>query len=309
MLDEFWSAMAGSHNNDAGDFASGDNRRVSKGIAEDKSGAPEAGDASVSDIQTHANRLFKLLNELRSITERACDAALREAESADNIEETLKAEITSLRVQLKQKDEFVEAAEAALAGLEVTASAKLADLESRIQDKDQQLGARDIQLQHLTSEKNSLVSRAKEAEFAVKNAQSQARQFTERLEAELADLRQQVGKREESLEARESALNQVEGDLRASIQNLQFRLQDTEVNLAKRDRELKEKENVIQAAAVREREIGKLIQRLSSECEKLTQEVCEKGLLIAQLEDKTRQSTNGGKAWKKVLGLAPEKPL
>jgi putative ABC transport system permease protein len=308
MLDEFWSAMAGSHNNDGAGSGTDDNHRSTKGIAEDKNGA-HADNVSVSDIENHADRLFKLLNELRSLTERACDAALREAESADTIEETLKAEIAKLRVQLEQKDEFVAAAETALAGLEETAAAKLAELENLIQDKDQQLDEQSIQLHRLTSERNSLISRSKEAEVAVKEAQSQARQFTERLEAERAELRLQVATREESLEAKEAALNKTEGDLRTNIQNLQLRLQDTEVNLVKRERELKEKDNVIQAAAVREREIGKLIQRLSSECEKLTAEVCEKGLVIAQLEDKTRQSTNGGKVWKKVLGLAPEKPL
>jgi hypothetical protein len=44
----------------------------------------------------------------------------------------------------------------------------------------------------------------------------------------------------------------------------------------------------------------------SSAVEKLSAELCEKLLLISRLQDKTRHSTNGGKGWKKVLGLTHE---
>ncbi len=53
-------------------------------------------------------------------------------------------------------------------------------------------------------------------------------------------------------------------------------------------------------------EIDRLIERLSSECENLSAELCEKRLLIARMQDKPRHSTNGGKKWKKVLGLVQE---
>jgi hypothetical protein len=94
--------------------------------------------------------------------------------------------------------------------------------------------------------------------------------------------------------------------LRTSIQNLQLRLQETEARLASRERELKQKECLIDAAAVRETEMGRFIERLSSECDKLSAELCEQRILITRLQDKTRHSTNGGKVWKKVLGLAQE---
>lgn len=128
----------------------------------------------------------------------------------------------------------------------------------------------------------------------------------EAIEAKLTDLRLQLEKREESLAARELALSRQEADWRTSIQNLHLRLQETEAKLASRERELKQKESLIDAAAVRETEIGRFIERLSSECEKLSAELCEKRLLIGRLQDKPRHSTNGGKMWKKVLGLAHE---
>ena len=121
----------------------------------------------------------------------------------------------------------------------------------------------------------------------------------------LTDLKLQLAQREEDLAAKESALSRHEGDLRAGIQSLQFRLQETEAKLANRDRELKQKDALIDAAANREIEIGRLIERLSSECESLSMELCEKRLLITQLQDKTRHAT-GNRGWKKVLGLTHE---
>ena len=126
------------------------------------------------------------------------------------------------------------------------------------------------------------------------------------IEAKLADLRLQLGKREESLAARELTLSRQEADLRTSIQNLHVRLHETEAKLASRERELKQKDSLIDAAAVRETEMGRFIERLSSECDKLSAELCEKRLLITRLQRKPRHSTSGGKVWKKVLGLVQE---
>jgi chromosome segregation ATPase len=271
--------------------------------------AAGASDGQLRRIETHADRLFCLLNEVRSITDRACDAALREAECADRIEESKERELEVLREELKQRDEFFQARELALAQFEETSKAKFAELESRIQDKTSQLNNREIQWQQLLSERDYLVHRLNEAEVNAKQAESQARQFTERIEAELTDLRLQLAKREESLAARELALTRYEGDLRSGLHNLQGRLQEAEAKLASRDRELKHREELLQAAAFRETEIGKLIEQLSSECEKLSAELCEKKLLIAQLENKTRNLADGGKAWKKIVRLVHEEPL
>jgi hypothetical protein len=97
--------------------------------------------------------------------------------------------------------------------------------------------------------------------------------------------------------------------LRSGLQNLQARLQEAEAKLVSRDGELKHREELIRAAALRETAVGKLIEQLSSECEKLSSELCEKKLLLAQLENKTRYSADGGKAWKKVVRLVHEEPL
>ena len=280
-----------------------------------------AGDAHPSDIESHFNRLSNLLNNLRSITDRAGDvnsrdfgrshdfelltiAALREAECADLIEGGMEAELRSLWGELKQRDEALQAREMTLARLAETSKAKLAELERLIQNQESQLKVREMERQQLRTERDHLVNRLKEAELAAKQAEAEAHRFQESLEAEFSALRLQMAKREESLAAMEFDPHLVEGNQKADIENLQLRLQDAEAKLASQERELKEKETGIHAAGIRETEIGKLIERLSSECEKLSAELCEKGLMISRLEDNARYSfINGGKAWEQELRL------
>ena len=274
-------------------------------MGHDKNLAADAAEELPDDSQTHTNRLLKLFSELRSFADQACDAVLREARCADHIEETMEAEIKALQEQIKEKEEFLQARDIALARFEETSNAKFAELESRIQDQESQLKNREIQLQHLASERDFLAGRLRETELSAAQAEARAHQL-ECMEAEFTDLRLELEKREESLGERELTFTRHEGELRTSLQNLQLRLREAESKLASREKELKQKDNLIDAAATREIEIGRFIERLSSECEKLSAELCEKRLLISRLQDKTRHSTNGGKVWKKVLGLAHE---
>ena len=204
-----------------------------------------------STAETNTDRLLNLLSELRSFADKACDAAVREAECAEHIKQTMGAEVNGLLEKIKEKDESLRAQEAALVKLEETSKAKFAELESRLREQESQLKNREVQSQHLASERDFLIGRLKEAEIAAQQAEAKAREFTERTEAELSDLRLQIAKREESLAARDMAICQFEGDLRTYIQTLQLRLQDTTVRLAKRQREL--------GVAADETEPGKLI--------------------------------------------------
>jgi chromosome segregation ATPase len=201
------------------------NGQSGEATGDDKNLAADAVEQLSPQTNTHANRLLKLLNELRSFADQACDAGLRETECADHIEEARENEINGLRYQLKEKEEALRTREADLAKLEEMSKEKFAELESRIREQESQLKNREIQSQHLVSERDFLVSRLKEAELAAEQAEAKAHEITERMEAELTDLRLQLGKREESLAARDLALSRFEGDLRTHIQNLQLRLQ------------------------------------------------------------------------------------
>ena len=273
-----------------------------------KSELGSAGDGRPPEIESHLDRLLNLWKRLESITDQASDvksrssgrsqdfellaiAALREAEGADLIEESMESELTSLWGDLKQKDEALQAREMVLVRLEETSKAKLAELESRIQHQENQLKDRETERQQLASERDHLVRRLNEAELAARRPQAEAQVCTI-----------EMAMREDSAAARESDLHRVEGDPNTDIESLLLRLQDADAKLVSQEKTLKEKETGIHAAAVREKEIGKLIERLSSECEKLSAELCEKELIISRLEDTTRSYLfNRVKARGKIL--------
>jgi len=274
-----------------------------------KSELGSAGDGRPLEIDSHLNRLLNLWNRLKSITDRASDvksrslarsqdfellaiAALREAECADLIKHSMETELMTLCGELKQKDEALQALETALVRLKETSKAKLAELENRIQNQANQLRDREMERQQQTSERDHLARRLNETELAAKRPEA---------EPQVCGLSLEMTKREDSVGARESDLHRVEGDHKTDIENLQLRLQDAEAKLESQERTLEEKEAGIHAAALREKEIGKLIERLSTECEKLSAELCEKELIISRLEDRTRHYFfHGAKAWGKI---------
>src|SRR5262249_27735866 len=207
-----------------------------------KSELGSAGDGHPPETDSHLNRLLNLWNRLKSITDRASNvkcsslgrsqdfellaiAALREAEYADLIEQSMETELRTLCGELKQKDEALQARETALVRLEETSKAKLAELEDRIQNQENQLTDREMERQQLRSERDHLACRLNEAELAARQPEAQHR---------------------------------VEEDQKTAIENLQLRLQDAEARLESQERTLQEKEAEVHAAALREKEIGKL---------------------------------------------------
>jgi DNA repair exonuclease SbcCD ATPase subunit len=280
-----------------------------------------AGDDRPPESESHVNRLLNLLKKLKSINERADNtnfregasardfdllviAALREAECADLIEKTMEADLTSLCSELTRKDETLQAREMAMVRLEETSKAQLAELESRVQGQENQLKNLETEQQKLTAERDRLAHSLSAAELAARQADADARQFKERMNEEFSSLKLQTAKREQFPEAKRPDPHRPEGDQKKEIETLQLRLQETEAKLASQEKELKEKERTIHAAGVRETELGKLIERLSAECEKLSAELCEKKLMISRFEDETRASfLHGGKAWERVARL------
>ena len=263
----------------------------------------------LSEIENHTNRLSMLLSELKSITDRACIAALKEAESADRIEESMESAIVTLRTQLEERDEDLQAKDEALKRNDKLWRAKFEQLEDGMRGKDAQWANRDNELKLARSEAEQLHTKLGQAELALQQTESQRRQFAERLEGEIAVLKLQLFSKEACLEEKERSLKRAEGELRAAIRDHQIRLRAAESKLAAVERECKHKESTIAAAALRESEIGKLIRRLSSECEKLTSELHEKSELIGRLEAKNHNFASGGKVWKKVIGLTQDQPL
>jgi chromosome segregation ATPase len=143
----------------------------------------------------------------------------------------------------------------------------------------------------------------------LENAESKAQDVDTRLHAELADVRRQLQETQTELRAKEDQLKEAGGDLKARNEDLELRLQEMEREIQNREAEIKEKGNLLEAAAARETEIGKLITRLSEECGKLSTELHEKSLIVAQLEKKHRPFIGDGAVWKKMLGRMKEEAL
>jgi chromosome segregation ATPase len=254
------------------------------------------------DIASQADALLELINELKSITERACDAAVRESECAERIEETKGTEVANLQVQLKAQEDALAARDAALREQDEISKTKIQALEAELRERRAELSIRDVEVQEIKAKLHEMTTRFQDAE-------SKAQEAGVRLQAELTDLRHQLQETQTELQAKDYQLIDADGDLKAKNQDLEVRLQDMESQLQGREAELKEKENLLQAAASRETEIGKLIARLSEECGKLSAELHEKSLIVAQLEKKQRHFIGDGAVWKKVLGRMKEEAL
>lgn len=254
------------------------------------------------DIASQADQLLELIDELKSITDRACNAAVRESECAERIEESKGTEVANLEIRLKEKEDALAARDAALRERDEISKAKIQDLEIQLRERRTQLEVREIEAEDLKANLRKMTTRLHDAE-------SQTQEASGRLGAEMTELARQLKETQTELEAKEHQLRHADGDLKARNQDLEVRLQELESQLQSRDAELKEKENLMQAAAAREVEIGKLISRLSEECRKLSSELHQKSLIVAQLEKKQRHFISDGAVWKKVLGRMKEEEL
>ena len=270
------------------------------GKAQDNSNAAKQlnGD-HLPQIESYTSRVFNLLSDFKCLSERACIAALRKAESADRLEESMVSAIITLRNQLDERDEDLQAKDEALKRLDTRWRTKFEQLE---------VGTRKKAVQPPTDESAQEAStRPLNAELALQNPDSQQERLAEDLEAEIAALKLQLVSQTACLEEKELSLKRAEAELRASLQNCLIRVQETEAKLAAAETELEQKKILIATVALRESEICKLMDRLSSECEQLTEELHDKIALIARLEEKNHDHPAGDKAWKRVIGL--EQPL
>jgi chromosome segregation ATPase len=250
-------------------------------------------------IESYTSRVFNLLSDFKCLSDRACIAALRKAESADRLEESMVSAIITLRNQLDERDEDLQAKDEALKRLDTRWRTKLEQLEVNTRKKA---------VPRPTGESAQEAStRPLNAELALQNTDFQQERLAEDLEAEIAALKLQLVSRTACLEEKELSLKKAEAELRASLQNYLIRVQETEAKLAAAETELEQKKILIETAALRESEICKLMDRLSSECEQLTEELHDKIALIARLEEKNHDHPAGDKAWKRVIGL--EQPL
>lgn len=258
---------------------------------------------SLIEIEIQANQLLDYIDKLSSLGDRAGQNAIRPSESTQRIEDTRRTESGSSGGQLEPYRALLQERKVASAVLEKSSKVQIAELEKLLREREFQLSEREEELKHLRVEISCFVNRLKEAEESVKQNETRVQLHSEPLNQEVAELKLQLAKQEESIQAKNNALRKIDLDFRSKILELEQRLVDSGARLEQQEAKLKEKDALIHATAEKEAEVGKLINRLSTECGKLSVELQEKTRRLAQLEDKKSQPTDEGMVWRRVPRL------
>lgn len=158
--------IASRRNGEEGDAVSYSQDRLSDPDREIGKSYSGVGEHHASEVGSHTKRVWRLIAELNSISDRACNAALKGAECSDRMDEIMARELTSLREQLAQKDESLLGLEMALAKSEQAAKEKIEDLEGRVRGNESQLREQQMELRQLRSERDYATCRLNEIEVA-----------------------------------------------------------------------------------------------------------------------------------------------
>jgi chromosome segregation ATPase len=260
---------------------------------------------SILDIEIQADQLLAYINKLTSLADRACSTAIRQNETTHLIEENRRSEMINLRNHLDQQSAQLHEQQLALIRLEHESKAKIASLETQLQQASFHRGEAN-KLEALRNENANLARRLHQAELLAKQAQSHIQGDLAPLNQEVAELRLQVANRDKMIQTKNNTIKTIELDYGAKIVELEQRLRDSETKLHELQTTIKEKDALIQATAGKEAEIGKLIKRLSTECDRLNTELQGKSHLPPQLEPKKAQSVTDSKIWRQVIGRFQE---
>jgi chromosome segregation ATPase len=254
----------------------------------------QVGSKSHHELDSQANLLFGLIRDFKLLADRACDAAVREARHAATLKEVASAELTSLRLQLKEKTEALDERDRTLRERQATAKAKIDSLEIALQDKEEQFENCQTRARALLDEIEGLTVRLSEATSAMKQAEGRFRDFAEQQQGKISFLCQEMRSKDNSLQAKDDALRQLDDESRSAISSLENRLQAIDAILETKDAELREKQSVLDTKAAHENTFVQLMQQLAVESQALMAELWEKNELVSELENKTYHSFENG---------------
>jgi chromosome segregation ATPase len=258
--------------------------------------------SGLAEIETQANQLLDYIGKLSNLADRACVTAIRQTETAQRSEETRQTEVATLRNQLEQSTSALQERNLAFTMLDNSSREKMASMEQRLRAAERQLEDRETEIALLNRQINELANRPNTPGYT-----------TEQLEQEVAEktagLRSQLSQRDELVKSKTSMFRKAEAEFRANILDLEQRLKDAEGTVQRQEAQIKDKEVVLQATAAKEVEIGKLIKRLSLECENLSIELQEKTRLMGQLDGKKPQVQPDKNVWRRMIGRLQDDPL
>jgi chromosome segregation ATPase len=261
------------------------------------------------EIETQANQLLDYISKLSSLADRACVTAIRQTETAQRSEESRQTEVATLRNQLEQSTLALQERNLAITMLENSTREQAATLEQRLRSAERQLEERETEISSLNRQINELANRPVNPGYTEQQLEQEVAKKTADIEQETAALKSQLSQRDEAVQAKANMFKKAEADFRANIIELETRLKDAETKLHMQETQLKDKEVVIQATAAKEAEIGKLIKRLSQECENLSNELQEKTRIVGQLEIRKPQTQPDKNVWRRMIGRLQDDPL
>jgi chromosome segregation ATPase len=262
-----------------------------------------------AEIEHQANQLLDYISKLSSLADRTCHPPICESASAPRSEDTRQAEVVSLRRQLAESAASFEAQRRETERLTTTHRAEIRGLENRLLQRDNEINERETELKHLRAEITCLLKRLNETEETLKQTESGLHERIDPLKQEISSLRADLAKRDETINAKNNALRQIQMNHRAAITELEQRLRDMEAQLQSHETLIKEKDALIQATASKEAEIGKLIKRLSTECQDLSLELQEKTRLLKEVEGKKPEPAAEGNTWRRAIGRLQEEGI
>ena len=261
------------------------------------------------EIETQANQLLDYISKLSSLADRACVTAIRQTETAQRSEESRQTEVATLRNQLEQSTLALQERNLAFTMLENNTRDQLATLEQRLRSTERKLEERETEIASLNRQINELANRPVTPGYTEQQLEQEVAKKTADIDREIAALKSQLSQRDEAVQGKANMFKKAEADFRANIIDLETRLKDAESKLHLQETQLKDKEVVIQATAAKEAEIGKLIKRLSQECENLSVELHEKTRMMGQLEIKKPQTQPDKNVWRRMIGRLQDDPL
>jgi chromosome segregation ATPase len=265
--------------------------------------------SGLAEIETQANQLLDYIGKLSNLADRACVTAIRQTETAQRSEETRQTEVATLRNQLEQSTSALQERNLAFTMLDNSSREQTASMEQRLRAAERQREERETEIASLNRQINELANRPNTPGYTTEQLEQEVAEKTAALNQECTALKSQLSQREELVMSKTNMFRKAEADFRANIIELEQRLKDAEGTVQRQETQLKDKELVLQATAAKEVEIGKLIKRLSLECENLSNELQEKTRLMSQLDGKKPQTQPDKNVWRRMIGRLQDDPL
>jgi chromosome segregation ATPase len=207
------------------------------------------------------------------------------------------AELISLRLQLKEKTEALDARDRALREREAIAKEKIEALEAALREKEEQIEGCQRRAQALLGEIDGLNGHLTEVASGMKQAEARFRDFAEQQQGRISFLCQELKVKEGLLQAKEDAMRQLEDESSLAISSLKDRLRASDSVLQTKEAELRDKRAALEANAANEKMFAQLMQELAAQSQALMAELSEKSELVSELENKTYRSFDNGIAF------------